>query len=471
MLCALALMASPATAARVEIADDRMLVVNGERTFVLGLYENPGDDAVLRQAAEAGFNLFAAGPSREALDRLQAAGAYGWINLGDNVNLSESAEARRAALTRLAAEYGSHPALLVWEVPDEALWSCWYGPFVWRRYQEPEAQLQHLNALTDARLAEELKARQRQVLERTWAGDYRGAEQLADSIWGDLGVESPHPHWNVSDAAASAARVQAGLLAGYQFLKSLGIQQPVWMNHAPRNQVPQLAAFSEAADIVGCDIYPVPEYLGGHSDLADRSLSAVGAYTLRMQAAAPGKPVWMVLQGFSWGEINPSMEEWKRREMVRPEFEETRFMAYDAIVRGARGLAYWGTSTVEKDSELWQDLLRLAGELKSIRQMLTAPDAPLRPAITHEETWGSVDRGVVVLGKEVGGRTWLLVVNEWVEPLTYTMHGLGTLEGTMYVDRLSGRAATVANGSLTTTIAGQAVQVLEPVSGGPRASD
>jgi hypothetical protein len=72
-LCAVVLMSSPVWAAPVEIAADRMLLVNGQRTFVLGLYEHPADDAVLRQVAEAGFNLLIGGASREALDRLHAA--------------------------------------------------------------------------------------------------------------------------------------------------------------------------------------------------------------------------------------------------------------------------------------------------------------------------------------------------------------------------------------------------------------
>ncbi|MDX9974853.1 MAG: hypothetical protein RBU21_17835, partial [FCB group bacterium] len=71
-----------AWAAEVSIADDRMLVVDGKRTFVLGLYENPKDDAALQAAAKAGFNLVQATADAASLDRLQANGLHAWINVG-----------------------------------------------------------------------------------------------------------------------------------------------------------------------------------------------------------------------------------------------------------------------------------------------------------------------------------------------------------------------------------------------------
>ena len=145
----------------------------------------------------------------------------------------------------------------------------------------------------------------------------------------------------------------AGMIEGYKRLRQLDPAHPVWMNHAPRNQVAQLAAFNQGADIVGCDIYPVPFTTKvGHSDLAERTAAAVGAYTERMQQSAPGKPVWMVLQGCGWGDIQPQRTDEERKELRRPNWKETRFMAYDAIVRGARGILYWGTHAIEKDSKL-----------------------------------------------------------------------------------------------------------------------
>jgi hypothetical protein len=55
---------------------DGRILLNGEPTFLIGLYAYIDDDATLREAADAGFNLFQSKPDREYLDRVAAAGAY-----------------------------------------------------------------------------------------------------------------------------------------------------------------------------------------------------------------------------------------------------------------------------------------------------------------------------------------------------------------------------------------------------------
>jgi hypothetical protein len=254
----------------------------------------------------------------------------------------------------------------------------------------------------------------------------------------------------------------AGMIQGYELLKRLDPRHPVWMNHAPRNQISQLAAFNRAADIVGCDIYPVVEYRTGHSDMAERTIAAVGAYTDRMQASAPDKPVWMVLQGFGWRDLEDNPDPEEADEKRRPTLEETRFMAYDAIAHGARGILYWGTSRIERDSQLWADLLRVVRELDALQPVLSAPDAPGAFPVGFAPTFGSVDRGIVLLPKLVDGKVWFVVVNEWLHPLTYTIRGLDDQDAVHYVENYSEQEATVTNGALTLTIPRQSVHVLIP---------
>ena len=457
-----ALAACPAFAQPVTIAPDRMLLVDGKRTFVLGLYENPGDDAVLKQVADAGFNLVQATADKQVLDRLGQHGLHAWINTGSCIDLSEDRARREEQVRQLASSLGPHPALWAWEAPDEALWNCWYGPMQWRREQEPAQQKAKIDALPDKALAEELRA-QRAEADRSFArGDYARFEQLADGIWRKLGIESPTPGQNVSQAAERAAKMAAGLREGHALLRQVDPGHPLWMNHAPRNQIPQLAAFNQAADILGCDIYPVPEYLGGHSDLADRSLASAGSYTTRMQDAAPGKPVWMVLQGFGWSDLEKEPSAESRTKNRRPTLDELRFMAYDTVAHGGRGILFWGTAYIEKDSDLWKNLMKLVQELAELQPVLSAADAPLNPVLEIAETWGSVDRGVRALPKAVDGKTWFIVVNEFSEPLRYTMGGLSALDGVEYADARDAREATVAGGRLTLDIVGHGVQVLQP---------
>ncbi len=451
-------------AVSVQVEPDRMVAVNGKRTFILGLYENPGDEAVLAQVVESGFNLVRAEARAEALDRLQGKGIRAWVNTGSSIDLSEDPEPRRKQLEELAARLQGHPALLCWEVPDEALWNCWYEAIVWRGNEEGRQQRLLVNALGDHALQEELNHARTQADHAYAVGDYKLSEELADEIWRKLGKEPPKPTLNISNAAQRAACVREGLLAGHTYLKSLDPDHPVWMNHAPRNQIPQLRAFNEAADIVGCDIYPVPPYRGGHSDISDRSLSAVGAYTARMQIAAPYKPVWMVLQGFGWADIDGSANEYDKREGRRPSYDELRFMAYDAIVRGARGILFWGTHAIEKDSELWQDLLKLVRELADLQPVLSAPDAILDPRVSVGETWGSVDKGVEVLPKRHGQDIWLLAVNEWHEPLEVVVENVHEMDGVQYVDKSSGTEVWANNGRLDLKMPGNGVYVLAPAT-------
>jgi hypothetical protein len=452
------LLAASVSAADLHIAPDRMAVVDGQRTFILGLYENPQDDDVVKEVAAAGFNLVMASESQESLDRLARHGLWAWLTTGYRIALHEDTDARKAQLEAMVETYGNHPALLVWEVPDEALWNCWQFARMWRVEDEPAQQRERIDALEDTALQEDLRARLDAVRRLRDEGELAESETLANSIWEALGQSPPKPDFGLSNAAERAWALCGGMRDGYALLRELDPRHPVWMNHAPRNQLAQLAAFNEAADIVGCDIYPVPRSAyHNHSDIALTTVAAVGAYTTRMQDAAPGKPVWMVLQGFGWSDLGE-----REQFLRRPTLEETRFMAYNAIVRGARGILYWGTYKIEKDSQFWNDLLAAVRELSDLQHVLAAPDAGLALTTSFEETWGSVDREVEVLAKEVDGQVWIFAVNEWIEPLRYTIHGLRGLNGQVFIEARDQKEATVVDETLTLTIRGHGVHVLQP---------
>ena len=461
-LAALALLnlALCAAAADFQIAPDRMAVIDGQRTFVLGLYEYPKDDTALDEAAKAGFTLVYAGADTAALDRLGEHGLKGWVNTGPAIDIDTGGD---AALRELAGKYAAHPALMVWEVPDEALWNCWYSATEWRRGAEPAQLRDKIAALQDRALAEKLGQDRDRAAKLYAQGRPDEAEALTDAIWVALGEKQPHPEWSFSTAQVRSEKLAAGMRKGYTLLRQIDPAHPVWMNHAPRNQINQLAMFNAAADIAGCDIYPVPksQYVG-HSDLAEQTAAAVGAYTTRMQEAAPGKPVWMVLQGFGWADIQPKATPERKKEERRPTRGETQFMAYDAVVRGARGILYWGTVAIEKDSQCWKDVLSVVTEMAALQPVLSAPDADLALKVSLAPTWGSVDRGVVILPKNVDGKTWLIVVNECIDPLRYTVEGLDSLNGTTLSDPAAEVAGTVEKGALTLPIAAQSVQVLRP---------
>jgi hypothetical protein len=110
-----------------------------------------------------------------------------------------------------------------------------------------------------------------------------------------------------------------------------------------------------------------------------------------MREAAPGKAIWMVLQGFGWRDLKEGSQDQDPTKGRRPNYHETRFMAYNAIVHGANAILYWGTHYIEKDSSLWQHLMRIARELRAIEPGILGEVPQSQPTATANETYGSID--------------------------------------------------------------------------------
>lgn len=395
-------------AAEVTITQDRMLEINGTRTFILGLYENPAEDALLEDIVTAGFNLVHGAADAEVLDRLHQHGLYAWVNLGGLMKQNKDAGEEEKQLKETVARYSVHPALVVWEGPDECLWMCGVNAF------------QSGNS----------------------------TREIADLF------------------NRKSSDLLAGMKNGYALLKQLDPAHPVWLNHAAGNSQEDLTAFGQAADIVGADIYPVMPYPTRPVDISRLGLGWVGMCTDKMQRTAPGKPVWMVLQGMSWGSFENEVFTLKPQPGQWPSFEEARFMAWDAVARGARGLLYWGTHIESKDSACWENILRTVRELADNQALLTAQDAPA-PAV-ETRLWGllpfDMNGGlkVQVLGKVVGGQRIWIIANEHFFPVTYTLSGLDVPEGTKYVDERADAKATVRDNALTCPIPPCAIHILRP---------
>jgi len=447
----------PATGQPTSLDADGMLIVKGHRFFPIGVYECPEDDVALHDMAYAGFNLVRCSPNRESLDRAESVGMKAWIPLGGN--LAVRTDADRSRLADIIAAHKDHPALVAWEAPDEPLWNVWYSTSLWFHNEQPSLFRKHIEGF------EGDKADRMQDILKTYqaslqTADYARAEDAAARLWSLLGMESPHPDLLMTTAPQRARDLADALLAGYELIRDTDPARPVWINHAPRNRIPDLAYFNRAGHIAGCDIYPVPEEPeNGHSDLANRRISCVGDYTDRMQAAAPGKPVWMVLQGFGWHDLRETSNR-PPETGRRPTYDETRFMAYDAIVHGAKGILYWGTHRVEKTSSFWTDLTRVVRELNQMHSVLAAPAERLTGDIVLEPTLHSADKGVALLAKRVGNNLCLIVVNEFQAPLRFTISRLPLPDGTVFRDVPDTSTLTVENGRLSYGLDGYGTAVL-----------
>jgi len=97
-----------------------------------------------------------------------------------------------------------------------------------------------------------------------------------------------------------------------------------------------LRPYADACDIHGVDIYPVSVPPGKHAGRANRDISVVGDVTRIVQEAKPSQTIWTTLQ-IAWSGVLPP-----RNQVVFPTLQQARFMAYDAIIAGARGLFFFG---------------------------------------------------------------------------------------------------------------------------------
>jgi hypothetical protein len=447
------------------LSSNKMLIVDGEPTFIIGLYEHPASDIRLQEAVGAGFNLIQCPPTTDALDRVHRLGARAWINTGYALDLSEDTEKRKTALADMVARLASHPALLVWEGPDEALWNCWYGAM---QALEPEMDAMRAEADANRSLRPVLEMALRYYDTARWTRWERSRKRF----WDEAGKPAPAASVRMDAAEARASVMGRGFTQGSAHLRSLDPAHFIWLNHAPRNTVRAMREHNRGVDMAGCDIYPVPGNLrNGHSDLPNTSLSSVGAYTDRMRDSAPGKACAMVLQGFGWRDLQdkPGEAETKVGIGRRPTLNEQRFMAWDAIVRGANAILYWGTAYLKEPESaearsFWADLLTVVREIHAVRRFVAAPSVVPEPRVRVQEHYASNDgTGVRAMLKKVGSEYLLIVVNENAYGVEFTVAGLpGALDGRGMEPVGGGEAPTVGGRAVTDGIEGFGVRLYKP---------
>jgi len=374
------------------------VLINGEPRFIIGTYHKPKDLSELKRLAENGFNLVRCPPDSSALNMVGEAGLNAWINTGNKIDFSKDGDKRKEQLTQLVNRFKYHPALAVWEIPDEALWGLGYPGLEFKFYG------------------------------KQWS------EYQQDSILEALEIAIP--------------KKAQGIAEGSEYLRQLDPSHPIWMNHAPRNTLSQLQLFSRSADIVGCDIYPGKKGVNGHNELHNHRLSSVGAYTDIMQDAAPNKPIWMVLQGFSWDLLK--LKEAKPEDMDPakfPSYKHSRFMAWNAILHGAKGILYFGSFTLSSKTLFWNSILGVTKEIAALEPFLL--EAELKDKITIEPiqfTSSVKTRFASTLRKF--NEDHLLVVLQ--EDLSQALHvsGLDFLEGKTLYELTTDRTYTVKNGKI-----------------------
>jgi hypothetical protein len=155
--------------------------------------------------------------------------------------------------------------------------------------------------------------------------------------------------WKGVDEPAHAHVPAPGCVAVYNHLRALDPDHPVVIIEAPRGPGPTRGSpdtrltvaavrpYTAACDIHGIDIYPVSRPPGLHAGgpPVNTDISVVGDMTRIIVEATRRKAIWTTLQ-IAWSGVFPP------HPVVFPTLQQARFMAYDAIVAGARGLFFFG---------------------------------------------------------------------------------------------------------------------------------
>jgi hypothetical protein len=232
--------------------------------------------------------------------------------------------------------------------------------------------------------------------------------------------------WKSADEPEWGKIPPENLRVFYETVHDLDPNHPVWITQAPRGTIESLKRYQPFYDIGAMDVYPVSYPPGVHSDLPNKSLSVVGDYAKRIgEATGSRKPIWMVLQICFSGVVKPG------KTLRFPTFPEQRYMSYQSIIHGARGLLYFGGNVEacwnERDRALGWNWTFYDKVLKPVLDEFH-PSSPLYPALIAADS----QRPVRVEGaddvefrvRETGDYLFLLAAKREGRTVQVKFHGL-----------------------------------------------
>lgn len=196
----------------------------------------------------------------------------------------------------------------------------------------------------------------------------------------------------------------------------------LWVTiEAPRGTPADLAPYSSVTDVHGVDIYPITI---AHPT---PNLGVVGKWTASLASITPLAPVWTTIQICASGSADKTTG-----DFVLPTFQQERYMAYDAIVNGARALTFYGGDNAHCFSgsdgtygwnwSFWQSVL---GPLvKQLSASSPIAGALVNPARAHQVTTGGSGTETLVKEGTSVDDLWLIAARSGPGTRTVTFKGL-----------------------------------------------
>jgi hypothetical protein len=370
----------------VTINSDKVMVINGRKTFPITLSPGPPTNAktpdgidALEELRSAGATMFRIvqtsdwnseliATQQAALDWAAQHDMYCMVNLRELSAFAAGNTTRETDLRNIVNQFKNHPALGVWKNKDEA-----------------------------------------------W--------------WGGTSVED--------------------LQRGYEVIKQEDTLHPVEQTHAPRGTVADLQPYNSAADIVAVDLYPIGYPPGANSLLTNKEISMIGDWTDILSQVANGQKQYWMIEQIAWSGVMPPA-----KTLRFPTFPQSRFMAYQAIIHGTRGLMFFGGNVAPtlnpQDAALgwnwtfWNNVLKPVvqeiGDKGLLADALVAPNSTLPIQVT-----GNVE----FCARETSSNLYILACKREGVTTNVTFTGLPASVGVADVLYESPRIVTANNGQFS----------------------
>lgn len=330
--------------------------------------------------------------------------------------------------------------------------------------------------------------------EPTWRKELELADSAGLKVWirgiNGLAVDSPATEAAIKEQLAQTRDMKALLFwefqdepllnkvpvdqaaKGQELVKQIDPHHPILTVEWP-GAVNRFGEWKGLGDIYGTDLYPIPRDRG-YGRHPNHDITQMRDYIAAIRKARGDRPVALVLQAWNWEPLN-----YGKRGYPTP--EESRFMAYQAVVHGAKALLYYGqyrctrpnsvaslwseaTDPVVKEREFkqcqelnawfWEQQRDFFQELKQASRIFVLPDQMENAIKLSSET-----PAIEMLVKQSEGQQYVVAVNAGNDPVDAEFVLPASLKAEQMHVLFDGRKIEVSSGRFKDRFPGYGVHV------------
>jgi hypothetical protein len=266
--------------------------------------------------------------------------------------------------------------------------------------------------------------------------------QVVETLRDDAGLAL----WKGADEPWLSRWPPSLLAHAYATTRALDPSRFSLLIHAPRGTVDDLRQYTVVGEVQSVDVYPVKYRV------ADPNLHWVGRWTRTLKDATPRRVVTTTL-GICF---SGSFDRAGSGAYVVPTRQQARYMAYDAIMNGARGLIWFGGQNPAcfgpGDHALGWNWTYWTAVLRPLVRELGV-QSRLYPALVRWQPGPRVRAsgwGTQVMARRAGREVWVFAARHGRTPARVTISGLPRTVTGGWVYR-EGRRIRVTAGALADT--------------------